>query len=163
MYYLVNNEDRYDDIDSVLEACINQEYYEEDEDGFEEYIDCEGRVDVCGYEWYPSEILRNMGVYDEELVHWAEGQVDNAYENYNYELRHAHVGDTVYVCNYDVDVCEDEIEPTGDTDGDEEIYKFSQQELEASIEETKAAEQKIYNEGLKSGENFASLMQIIGG
>jgi hypothetical protein len=104
-----------------------------------------------------------MGVYEEELVRWAEDQVDNAYENYNYELRHADVGDTVYVCNYDVTVCEDEIEPTGDTDGDEEIYKFSQQELEASIEETKAAEQKIYNEGLRSGENFASLMQIIGG
>lgn len=140
MYYLIdgNPDQRYDDIEDVLDYCVNSEYYEDDTDSFEEYLNCDGSIEVCGYSFLPSEILYecNHDAYQRELTTWAEEQVEYGRENERYELEHADSGDRVWVCNYEVYVMDD----GGDTDGDESL-----EDIVAALEE-KLSQKKLDEE-----------------
>ena len=107
-YRVVETGDIFDNIDDVLEACIEDDYHEND-DYFEEWInDCYTGVEIGGYEYSAYQILDNAGDLDGFLEDFCESQNEADSENADWELRHAHVGTEVYIQRYTVEVIEDD-------------------------------------------------------
>lgn len=146
MRYLVN-ETYYDDIDDVINACIEDDYHEEDE-CFEEWLNDEyGYITIAGQTFHAYDILDSMNDYllEEERDEFCERMNDNDREDALYDLRHAKPGDTVYIHRSEVSCIEDEEE-----DDDDENYN-REESLEAVrifveeqklLADAKAAEEK---------------------
>lgn len=136
VYYIEETEDRFDNIDDVIEFCCSKDYFLDDDEGFREYIRSDiGDVEIAGYTYDPIDILREMGDCDSAMSDWADNEYDNAVENAEYELRHANIGHRIYICNYTVipeeDVDEEDVEP------EEELVEstvVSEQEKEQAAE-----------------------------
>lgn len=155
-YKIVDTNEVFDDIDDVIEACIEDDYHEDD-DYFEEWLDeIYDGVTICGTHYSPYEILSNAGdgnLYDAQRD-FCESQNESDRENADWELRHAHVGDTVYVQRYEVEVIDKETE-----EDDEDITDFDIENLRRIVNE-----QSVENEEEKENENdIMSLFQHIGG
>ena len=115
MYYSVCDTDQRfdeDDQESLLNYCLDLDYFEDDDDGFRDYVrEQYGSVEVCGYDFDALDILESDDyVYCEAKRDWANNELDNARDNAEYELRHATPGDTIWIGSYEVDVCEYEEE-----------------------------------------------------
>ena len=99
LYYLVDNDEdiRYEDGDeeSCIEYCVDPDYFMDDEDGFDEYLnDTEERIQVYGYNFNPADVLHtDSDAYYEALRNWADCEVDNACDNARYEFNHCRDGD----------------------------------------------------------------------
>lgn len=163
MYYLIDNDPnmRYDNAEDVVEAYVTTDYYENNVDGFEEFLDEGNGVEVCGYDFSPSEILRelNYDAYQNELRYWAENEVENNKGDYQYELERASHGEQVWVCSHTVycyDDDDDDEEESGDTDGDEQLFAM----LEERIRKQKENEAQINEEEEKTGNEFLSALGI---
>ena len=163
MYYLIDNDPdrRYDNIDDVLDELVTVEYFESDTDCFDEYLDEDQSIEICGYDFNPSEVLREMNydAYQRELTYWAENRVDGAKEDYEYELEHARHGEDVWVCDCRVYCYEDEEdeEEYDDTDDDDDLLF---ERLEKKILEQKAAEDQIAEEEKTTADDFLSVLGI---
>ncbi len=146
MRYLVN-ETYYDDIDDVINACIEDDYHEDDE-YFEEWLNDEyGYITIAGQTFHAYDILDSMNDYllEEERDEFCERMNDNDREDAMYDLRHAKPGDTVYIHRSEVSCVEDE------EDDDDENYN-REESLEAVrtfveeqklLADAKAAEEKV--------------------
>jgi len=146
MRYLVN-ETYYDDIDDVINACIEDDYHEDDE-CFEEWLNDEyGYITIAGQTFHAYDILDSMNDYllEEERDEFCERMNDNDREDAMYDLRHAKPGDTVYIHRSEVSCVEDE------EDDDDENYN-REESLEAVrtfveeqklLADAKAAEEKV--------------------
>jgi len=136
VYYIEETEDRFDNIQDVIETCCSEDYFLDDDDSFREYVRSDiGDVEIAGYTYDPIDILRGMGDYDSAKSDWADDEYDNAVDNAEYELLHAHIGRSIYICGYTVipeeDVDEEDVEP------EEEIVEssvVSEQEKEQAAE-----------------------------
>ena len=136
VYYIEETEDRFDNIDDVIECCCSKDYFLDDDDSFRDYVRSEiGDVEIAGYTYDPIDILREMGDYDSAMSDWADGEYDSAVDNAEYELRHATIGRSIYICGYTVyaedDVDEEDVEP------EEELVEssvVSEQEKEQAAE-----------------------------
>lgn len=147
MRYLVN-ETYYDDIDEVINACIEDDYHEDDE-YFEKWLNDEcGYITIAGQTFYAYDILNSMNDYlfDEERDEFCERMNDDDREDARYELLHAKPGTTVYIHHSEVLCLEDEEE-----DDDDENYN-REESLEAArtfvkeqklLADAKAAEEKV--------------------
>ena len=160
MYYLIDNDEnlRYDDIEDVLDYCVTSEYYENDTEGFEEYLNEEGTVEVAGYEFEPSEILRELNYdgYQRELQYWAENQIEFGKENFEYDLRHTDPGEFAYIANYKVYVYADSEDEEEDEEDNPDMTALKEKLLQ-----NKQEEEEIYHQEEKTGNDFMSLLQII--
>lgn len=147
MRYLVN-ETYYDDIDEVINACIEDDYHEDDE-YFEEWLNDEyGYITIAGQTFYAYDILNSMNDYlfDEERDEFCERMNDDDREDAQYELSHAKPGTTVYIHHSEVLCLEDEEEDDDDANYNREesleaVRTFvEEQKLLADM---KAAEEKV--------------------
>lgn len=163
MYYLIDNDpnQRYNSVDDVLDVCVTTEYYENDTDGFDDYLDEDNNIEVCGYDFNPSEVLKELNYdgYQNELRYWAERQAEDAKESLEYELENARHGEDVWVCDHRVycydDDDEDE-EEAADTDGDEDVFAL----LEERIRQQQESEAQQNEEDEKTGNEFLSALGI---
>lgn len=163
MYYLVDNDPniRFDNIDDVLNYCVTSDYYEDDTDSFNEYLDEEGNVDIAGYEFAPSDILYSMDreAYHRELSYWAENQVDYGRESCEYDLEHCSPGERVWVCNYQVYVYDDEEEEEEDEEAEDLAFDVLEERL---IKQKQDEANKLKEEEKTSGDFLSTLgIQII--
>ena len=125
MIYKVNDE-TFDNIDDVIEYCIEPDYHRDD-DYFKEWVDEEyGSIDIGGKTYYAYDILRDDDYnYSDVLDAYCECENDNDEGNARYALRNASDGEEVYIQAYTVKCYE-----SGDYDGDGE---FALQSLKASL------------------------------
>lgn len=147
MYYLIDNdpERRFDDEDELMEYCIPDDYYDDCEDEFCDYLDGEyGSINIAGNTYYANDILRDNdeGDYDDLYEEWRRDRVNSDREDALYHLRRAEHGDHIYVGNETVYVYDDTLE-SGDFDGDnsilvERLEETLKQNLEAEKEEPKS-------------------------
>ena len=162
MYYLIENNPnrRYDDVSGVLDECVTQEYYMDDSGDFDEYLDEGQSVNVCGYTFSPSEVLRELNYdgYNSEFQYWAESRAENDRDDFRYELERADNGDIVWVCGcqvYCYDECEEEEESYTTADEDDLIKK-----LEKKLLDQKEAEDLERKEEKIIGDDFLSVLGI---
>ena len=117
-YYVKESEETFDDIDEVLDACID-EYYHEDDDYFEEWVnDVYPMITVGPYEYSPYEVLDAMNDLDGIKNDFMESQNENDRDNAYWELEHGNVGDEIYIQAYTIEIIDEE---SGDYDGDEDV------------------------------------------
>lgn len=160
MYYLIDNDpdQRYEqgEEDNVKEECISVDYFESDEDRFDEYLnDTERNVEIYGYEFTPSDVLRsNEGFYENALEDWANDMVSNEYENADYEFRHCCPGDSFWICNYEIFVYEDEEEEKPESAEDITCLK---EQVEQQIKK----EEDLRSENSRLEDAFMSVFQSI--
>lgn len=81
-YWIVDDEDRYDDIDDLCERLFDSDYYYDncDEDQLNEWIDeCYDSVEIAGCTFYASAILRELDdyMYNELKNDWAHSQAES--------------------------------------------------------------------------------------
>ena len=166
MYYLIDNDEtrRCDSIDDVLDECVTAEYYEDDTDGFDEYLDEDQNIEICGYDFNPSEVLREMNydAYQRELRYWAENRMESAKEDYEYELERASHGEDVWVCDHRVYCYDEEVEEdeeTGDTDGDD-LAQMALKLLEDRLAKEKEEEALRAKQDEQTENDFMSALGI---
>ena len=162
MYYSVCDTDQRfdeDDQESLLNYCLDLDYFEDDDDGFRDYVrEQYGSVEVCGYDFDALDILESDDyVYCEAKRDWANNELDNARDNAEYELRHATPGDTIWIGSYEVDVCEYEEE-----DEEEEEESDIQISIEATVNAQIELETKEREENKRRADSFESLFQFVG-
>lgn len=160
MYYRINEDDReFESAEDVVDYLVTSEYYTDDEEGFNEYLDEEGYITVAGYDFLPSDILynENRDAYMHELEEWAEAQAETARENFTYELERLNNGESTWVNGYTVTAYEDS-ETEGDTDVDEELISIA--ELEIQLQQRREEEARQHKEQEKSANDFLSALGI---
>lgn len=162
MQYKVGDE-IFDDYEDAIECCISKDYHEDD-DYFTDWVNENyDSVEINGTTYYPYDILDNAGdgnMYD-ILREYCESMNESDADEARYELRHADVGDDIYVQGYTIEVIEDEYdeeecEDGGDHDGD--AIERTRQYIEDQnvLNELTAAENK------KNEDDLMSLFQVIG-
>lgn len=163
MYFLIDDDPdkRYgeNEIDALLERCISAEYFEEDDDAFNEYLDqCYNNYEICGVEYSASQILREVDPdsYNQEKEYWASNEVDNEYENGRYELEHARIGGNIYICNYVISVYDDDDEDE-DIEEDEDDIEEVETYVEAQTKQKSTSAQE--NEELEN--SFMNVFQTL--
>ena len=163
MYYLVDNDEdiRFDDVSDVLDYCVNSEYYEDDADSFNDWLDQEGTIEVSGYEFNPSEVLHDMNYdgYRRELRCWAEDRAESEREDAVYDLEHTAPGGECWICGYRVYVYDDnEEEDEEDNSEHEHIFDFAR--LEEKLQQQKQEELNVSREEEKTADDFLSVLGI---
>lgn len=157
MYYLIDNDPdlRFTDVEEVLQYCVTSDYYEEDYDGFDEYLNEFGSVDVCGYEFSRSEILKELNgdAYSREMCSWAEARAEDDRESFYYDVNNLEPGSSIWVNDYEVFAYEDEEEDELDDPTNYEL-------LEVKIYKQKQVEEAIHKEQEKTGNDFLSALGI---
>ena len=161
MYYQFDDDDRrFESIADILDYCVTVDYYMDDADGFDEWIEeSEGTVEICGREFSPAEIFRSMDNYgyEQELQYWAEQQVDTNKSDYRYELEQMTPGDHIIVCNYTIYAYADEEDE--DTDGDD-LVAATLELLKQKLDKQKEDEARELAEQSKVDNDFLSALGI---
>ena len=143
-YYLVDDDpdQRYEDLDELLDACVTPEYFDDDDDNFREWLDENNRtVEICGYEWEPSEALLALDEdrYCRERWSWAQDMAQDERDNAVYEANHTAPGWSFWICGCDVYVHEtDDEEPEEDEDTADNIMET----IKKAVEETSSVEEE---------------------
>lgn len=138
MYYAFEDDNqRYDSPEEVLNVCVTEDQFIENDEGFCSYIDeTEHVVEISGYEWPASEVLKNMGdyVYDEVKRAWAEGEVEYYRQEFYGQLERLSAGDYVDIFERRVFAFEDEDEEESDSD------QYDMAKLEEKLAKEKAVQ-----------------------
>lgn len=164
-YLIIDDDEIKDDIEDVLNYCIEDDYHEDD-DYFEEWVnDRYSSVEINGVDYYPYEIISNAndGNYRDLVNDFCEAMNDDDWSNAEYELEHAGVGNKVHIQRYTVEVIEDE-----DYDGDEhfdtvcaeEMSKIDNVRERINNEKKLKIEQTIESE--KEEKDLMKMFQIVG-
>ena len=163
-YYLIDNDEdlRYEegDEDSVIEYCVSEDYFREDEDSFKEWFDeNEGSVYIAGYSFEASDAFKELdeGAYYDELSNWAENEADNACDEARYEFRHVSHGDTIDICGYTIHVYEEDEESDEDEEDEETFAVKLTTQVEVQIEQ----EKQIHEENRRLEDAFMAAFQTI--
>ena len=104
--YRIDNEE-FEDIDSVLRYCLDEDDYRDDDEDFEEWVNCkyDGQT-INGYTYSAYEIIHAMNDDNEgELKdQFCEERYEDDWEEYRSDLENAEDDDWITVRNYDVHV-----------------------------------------------------------
>lgn len=126
LYRVVNENFTSEDIDDIIDYCVDQEAYLDDYDGYEDNVNEEyGSITINGTTYDAYDILDKFEDLNSAMEDYNTMMVDNDIENARYDLRHMDVGDEIYIQGNKVVAeeldDEDEEDTTGDYDGDELI------------------------------------------
>ena len=160
-YRVLETDEVFDDIDDVLDFCIEDDYHEDDNYEFEDWV-CKmyDGVTIAGTYYSAYTILENAedGLLDNLLRDYCESANDSDYENGEYELKNAYAGEKIDVQAYTIRVEDDDEDEAGDYDGD-----FSIETLRQSIEAQKNAYNTTSIEEKENEKDIMSLFQRVGG
>lgn len=160
MYYLLDNDpdQRYEEneIDDLIETCYPDDYYEDDDEGFRDYLNEEyGYITIYGEEFSAAEVLEAMNedVYENRKEDWVADQLNETRDDAGYTLRHIRAGSYEYVGNFCVYAYED--------DAPEEEMVGITEEMQFRLEEMTEKEHAEQKEDELRAQNFESLFQVI--
>ena len=160
--YYVEDDDRvFDDIDEVINHCIDEDYHKDD-DYFEEWVnDRYEYIEIYGERYWAYDILNSMADGELESLNddYCEDQNENDRDNARYELRNADTGATIYIQNYTIKVIWEEDE---DEDGDDVIVCNSIEELRAKLKEEEKLKVDQAIEIHKTETDLMKMFQIVG-
>lgn len=119
-YWIVDNDERFDDVDDVLDRVIYEDYYDDDE-AMSEWIDDvyeEGHVTIGGVTFSPSEIVKACDdtLWRELTSEYQESQVANDKDYYYSEVDRMNDGDSVCINGFDIECFEEEDEEDNNDD-----------------------------------------------
>ena len=148
-YFIVDDEELLDTVDEVLDYCIDEDYYRDDDD-FDEWVnDQYDGVEINGYEYSAYDIISSLddNNWSELKDRFCEERNENDRCNARYDLSEGEMGDEIEIQSYTVRLVDDDYE-SGDYDGDEET--------EAYLDEQKEKEDKEIEQGIMN------IIQVIG-
>lgn len=171
IYRVIEDGFETDDIDSVIDHCVSRDYYDEDDDYYENWVNdnYEG-VSIEGTYYSAYEILENFGDLCLVLDEYKDSMTSSAKEEADWDLRHADPGDKIDVQGCTVEVlCDDDLD-TGDYDGDEELTHNEDyvangdliEELRMKIEAKKEIDRTEQENNKAQQNNYYDLFQTIG-
>ena len=165
MYYVTDNDTRFNTIDEVLESLVTAEYFEDDYDSFDDYVNETTRIEVLGYRFDPSEVLYklNEDAYTSEIRSWAESEAEAQRDSYREDLEVLLDGQTTWICGERVTAFEEEeqehvCENYCPADESSVSPPVTMEDLEKLIEERKANEAKQAKENEEAENLFISFM-----
>ena len=163
MYYQIEDDTRtFDSAEDVVDYLVTVDYFEEDEDGFYDYLnESEGNVEVCGYEWPAGDVLKEMSndAYYRELHYWAENRADDSKTDYVYELERLSHGEYADICGYNVYAYE-EADEDEDEDEAENATQLALELLEQKLSKEKEEKTIELTEQNKTADSFLSVLGI---
>lgn len=138
-YWMVDDYDRYEDIDSLCDRIFDEENYDDD-DAVEEYINdnySEQRVEIGGVEFYPADIVRNCDscLWDELADEWRSSQAEWDRDEYYSALNNMEDGDDDYINGFHIEYF-DEYSDEDDDDEDDEDEENEEDEEEELVIKT---------------------------
>lgn len=164
-YKIVETDEVFDCYEDAVDACIDPDYYEDD-DYFEEWVNNEyGSIDIGGVRYYAFEIIDRWddGNYHDLRYEYCRSCNEEDKSEANYELRNAGIGDTVRCQGYEIEVIEDDFNADGETysaaeDENTDYLTITRQYIEEQnlLEERKNAKEK------EEEEDLMKLFQVIG-
>ena len=159
MKYRVEETDEvYDNIDDVIDACIDEDWHWDD-DYFPEWVDeNEDHVTINGETYYAYQILSELDDDNLNNLHhdYCEQMNEEDADEARRQLMNASEGDRIEIQNYVVSVVEDD-EETGDTDGDGSLdYLRERIQREIELANSEKAEEK------KTENDLMNMFQIVG-
>lgn len=120
MKYLINADYRGENEDASFESVEEVISYLNDElpdcnqarDAFDEEIDEEGSIDICGIEFYRSDILKNCDetAYRTFLLDW----VDSVTRDFENDIDRLYDGETIDIYGIEIMAVEDDDEDEGE-------------------------------------------------
>lgn len=145
-YWIVDNNERFDDVNDVLNHIIYEDYYD-DEEAISEWIDdvySDSHVTIGGVSFSPSEIVKACDdiLWSELTSQYQECQVESDQDYYYSEVDHMGDGDSVRINGFDIECFEEEDEEEDEDDNDDEDKAFPF-DLEEENEETDEEEEIV--------------------
>lgn len=167
MYYMTDDDTRYNTVDEVLESLVTAEYFEDDYESFDDYVNETTRIEVLGYRFDPSEVLYklNEDAYTSEIRSWAEAEAEAQRDSYRYDLIALSDGETTWICGERVTAFEEEVEE-GEYDCENYCHvdessaspPVTMEDLEKLIEKRKAHEAEQAKENEEAENLFIGFM-----
>lgn len=159
-FHVLNTDYITTDIDEVIDYCISEDFHADDEDCFENWVNdtCDG-TEIAGVNYSPYEILERFDNLSDVIDSYCQYANEEDADNARYELRHADIGERIYIQAYEV-ICEEE-EP----EEEEEFYGGDDRSLEALREVVACEQLALETERRLDEENkndYLSLFQTIG-
>ena len=142
--YIVDNIERYteEEIDDLLNTIANVSHWEDDDDGFDEYLNESYRdIDICGHSYSPATALYcvDEDAYHEEMQAWAESQAEYYRDEYEHDLRNMNDGESDWFNGYKIECIE--------KDDDEDEEDESEEQSLVKMQEEKAPDwNEVFNE-----------------
>lgn len=132
-YWLVDDYDRYEDIDCLCDRIFDEDNYDDDE-AVEEYINdnySDQRVEIGGCEFYPAEIVRNCddSLWNELANDWRSSQAEWDRDEYYGTLNSMEDGDDEWINGFHIEYHDDEEDDDDDEEEEEEKEKDEEEEL----------------------------------
>ena len=160
-YYVEDDDSVFDDIDEVINYCIDEDYHRDD-DYFEEWVNDQYEyIEIYGERYWAYDILNSMADGELESLRddYCEDQNDSDRENARYELRNANTGSTIYIQSYTIKVIWEEDD---DEDGDDVIVCNLIEELRAKLKEEEKLKVDQAIETHKTETDLMKMFQIVG-
>lgn len=162
LYKVIGCDYESNDIDEIINYCLDEDYHDERDDDFSEWVDERyDYIDIGDTRYYASEIIDKFG---------CPGDVVHYYQEYMYELdedeardnlRAADVGEEVYIQAYTVRCYEDEPEE----DDDEYVEPVCSEDLiereRAKIEARKNEDELNDLIDIQNKDAYFDLFQVI--
>lgn len=119
--YIVDGRERYDedDLDALLEYVCSVEYYSEDADAFDDYLNQEySDIRIAGYTYSPAEVFYAVDpdAYSEAKYSWAANEADYYRGEYYHTIDSMDDGDEEEINGYRIVCCEEDTEEAAQTD-----------------------------------------------
>lgn len=165
-YNVLETDEIYDSIEDVLDRCIRDDFYEDDSD-FEDWVNNRyGEIRINGGIYTAFDILCNMddSNYNDLNAEYCEELNQADRRKAEFDLKHADIGDTVYVQDYTVEVIGNENEQDDDEyEDDEDPHAIVVQELRDAIYEAVTG-QKDTNDTDSDciGSDLMKMFQVVG-
>ena len=156
MRYKINDDQVLDDIEEVIECCIDCDYHKDD-DYFEEWVnDNYDHVEINGETYMPYDIVSNLDYSNlrDMQENYCTEENENDEENARFELTHGRIGSVVWIQGNEVLIMDDEYE------NEEVDSEDSMTALRVRLAQNKAILEQDIQEMKK---NELDLLQIIGG
>ena len=116
-YRILENDVVLNTIDQVIDYCIEEDYHDEDDYGFEEWVnDQYGYISIGDKRYYAYDILQTFEDSDLVIEEYQEYCNDDDENEARFALRNADTGEEIHIQRYTVRVEDDD---NGDTDGDQ--------------------------------------------
>jgi len=158
MKFIVDGE-TFEDIEAVLDYCISDDYYDDD-DYFEEWVnETYGSIEIAGDTYYAYDIIDNAGDGNMNYLHerYNEDKNDNDRDETRYQLEHASDGDEIYCQNYVIKVVDDK-----DYDEEDENENSSRlEDVRRFVDEQKLIEQQKKETDKQNEDAVMTLFQVI--
>ena len=158
-YIIVDQNKEFDDIDDVLDYCIDDDWHDDD-DYFEEWVnDGYGHIEIAGYRFDAYDIANSCDdcCYNDLKNEFCNSMNEEDRDNARYELRNSHPGDTVEIQAYTVEVAND------DEEEEEEVSYSSLEDLKNYIMEQQTIKEQKELKEKEEEKDFMDFFQKIGG